>query len=85
MFALFAAVQAAEAPKLTDAQIVPILRAQRDLLGLEAEKSGLESRLKDLNYSLIPQARRTVEQLIKSSAPEGYQIQPDLTLRAIPK
>lgn len=84
IFALLVIAQAADAPKLTDAQIVPILRAQRDLLGLEAEKVSLESRLKDLNYSLIPQARQGVERLMKASTPEGYSMQPDLTLRAVP-
>lgn len=82
-FVLFA--HAADAPALTDAQKVPILQAQRDLIALEAEKNALESRLKDINYVLIPQARANVEGLMKAATPAGYTVKPDLTLRANPE
>lgn len=82
-FVLFA--HAAEAPQLTDAQKVPILQAQRDLIALEAEKNALESRLRDLGYALIPEARAKVESLMKAAAPAGYTVKYDLTLQAEPK
>ncbi len=83
IFAVFA--HAAEAPQLTDAQKVPILQAQRDLIALEAEKNALESRVKDIDYVLMPQARANVEALMKAAAPAGYTVKYDLTLQADPK
>ena len=72
---------AADAPMLSSDQKLAIVQAQRDLLALQAEKSALESRLKDLNYVLIPQAQATVQERLKAASPAGWVLQPDLTLK----
>jgi hypothetical protein len=78
------AADASKPPELSDKQKIAILTAQRDLMVLQAERNALESRLKDLNYSLIPQGQKTLQNLMTAAAPLGYETQPDLTLKAIP-
>ena len=63
MFALFTIAQAAEAPKLTDSQMLPIIRAQRDLLGaIDGAHAAAAKLLEDLEapaeeLAFIPRAR----------------------------
>ena len=81
VFALLALVLAADPPTVTLEQRFAIVQAQRDLIAFQAEKNALESRLKDLNYVLIPQAQATVQERLKAASPAGWVLQPDLTLK----
>ncbi len=78
---------AAEEPKaeLTDKQKLTIVEAQRDLNLKQAERNALESRLKDLQYVEIPKAQEALSAAAQKATPPGYQLQADLTLKALPK
>lgn len=75
---------AAEAPALTDNQKLSIREAELALMTLQAERGAIEARLKDLDYALIPRSRNELIQRRAAVTPNGYQLQQDLTLTAIP-
>lgn len=70
-------------PELSDAQKVKVLQAQVQFLSIQAEKNALESRLKDLNAAL-PVAQQALSAVLADVAPEGYTVQQNLTLKAVP-
>lgn len=72
-------------PELTDTQKLAIVSAQRDFITKQAEKNALESRLKDLDYVEIPKAQKAMNDVAAQATPAGYQMQADLTLKALPK
>lgn len=72
------------AADLTDTQKLSIREAQLSIMTIQAEKSALESRLKDLSASL-PAAQQHLTEVLKAATPEGYVIQQDLSLREAPK
>jgi cell division protein FtsB len=72
-------------PEVTPEHKISVLQAQRDLIALEAEKNALESRLKDLKYDLMPKAQAELKRRMAAAAPVGYELQPDLTLKAVPE
>lgn len=69
---------------LTDTQKLSIREAQLSIMTIQAEKSALESRLKDLAASL-PTAQQHLTEVLKAATPEGYVIQQDLSLKETPK
>ena len=73
-----------KAPALTDAQKLTIVTAERDLAIKQAEKAALESRLKELDYVEIPKAQQALSEAALKATPQGYQLQNDLTLKALP-
>lgn len=73
----------ASAAELTDAQKLSIREAQLSLMTIQAEKSALESRLKDL-AAAMPAAQQKVADAVKAATPAGYTLQQDLTLKADP-
>lgn len=70
--------------ELTDTQKLSIREAQLSIMTIQAEKSALESRLKDLAASL-PAAQQHLSEVLKAATPEGYVIQQDLSLKEAPK
>lgn len=72
------------AVELTDAHKLSIREAQLSIMTIQAEKSALESRLKDLAASL-PTAQQHLTEVLKAATPDGYVIQQDLSLKEAPK
>ena len=73
----------AKAPELTDKQKLAVREAELTVIQQQAEKTALESRLKDLAQSL-PQAQIQLSRVTKEVTPAGYVLQMDLTLRKDP-
>ena len=72
----------AESPSLTDAQKLSLREAQINVITLQAEKNALESRLKSIDYDLLPKAQQALQDRVKAITPAGFTLQTDLTLRA---
>jgi hypothetical protein len=71
-------------PELSKDQKLLIRDAQLSYVQTMAEKTALESRLKDINAA-VPVAQKQLEEVMKNASPPGYTAQPDLTLKKNPE